>query len=143
MNILARQPSDVYTVRDVPYSDRIHSICRFIELPRGRAVAPKVAAIQKHFRAETGRELPMADAIRELDRIVAERDDVPFPAAFSRIADVLIRYDYDIETVHEVIGHLRRGGTAATCPGLEAGDRAAVAELMPRDAAPCRCHAGA
>lgn len=138
MNILARQPSDVYTVRDASYSDRVHAICQFVELPRGRSVAPKVVAIQKHFRGETGRELPMADAIRELDRLVAERDDVPFPREFIRIADYLIRNDYDLAACHEAIGHLRRGGTVATCSCLESADRAAVAGLMPRAAVPCR-----
>lgn len=138
MSTLAKPVANVYAVRDLSYSDRIHSICRFVELPRGRSVAPKVVAIQKHFWSETGRELPMADAIRELDRIVAERDDVPFPAAYSRIADFLVRNDYDLEVCHEVVGHLRRGGTVATCPCLEPADRAAVSDLLPRTAAPCR-----
>jgi hypothetical protein len=134
MSTLAQSDSTVYTICELP-RDKAYALCRFVSLPDGASVAEGVRAVQGHYSALTGRELPVWDAIRILDRLNAERFDVPFPAAYSRIADALFRGDYSPTCIHSIIAHLRRGGAVASCPHLEAGDRAAVAELMPRDAA--------
>jgi hypothetical protein len=134
MSTLPERSAPVHVDRGPTHADRVHAICKSVELPHGRSVARKVAAIRDHFRARTGQELSAWDAVRELDRIVAWRDDMPFPAAYDRIAVYLIRSDYEVDMIHGIVAHLRRGGDVATCPGLEAWDRAAVAGLLPRDA---------
>lgn len=142
MSTLAQAAATVYTIADLP-KDKAYALCRFMPLPDGGSVAEHVRAVQGHYWTRTGRELPVWDAIRILDRINAERYDVPMPREYSRIADLLFRGDYSPAAIHAIVAHLRRGGVVANCPGLEAGDRAAVAELLPREPAPCRCHADA
>jgi hypothetical protein len=129
-------------VRDATDGDRIHSICRDAVIPTGRSVAAKVRAIAEHYSRGVGRELPAWDAIRELDRIVAERDDMPFPAAYGRVVDHLIRADYDPESVHAIVAHLRRGGDVTSSPGLDPGHRSAVARMLPRGTTPGRSQLG-
>jgi hypothetical protein len=142
MSSLTEPVLPVDGVRDVTDGDRIHSICRDVALPVGRSVAAKVRAIQQHHMERVGRELHAWDAIRELDRIVAERDDMPYPAAYIRIAEHLIRSDYDPESVHAIVAHLRRGGDVTSSPGLDPGHRSAVARMLPRGTTPGRSQLG-
>lgn len=138
MSSLSRETLSVYTVPDLP-KDRVYALCRLVSLPDEGSVEEGVRAVQGHYWTHTGKELPVWDAIRILDRVTAERFDVPFPAAYGRIADLLLRGDYSPAAVHLIVAHLRRGGAVGTCPHLEADDRATVAGLLPRDADSCRC----
>jgi hypothetical protein len=130
MTIVTESRHDVHSACALP-SEKAWPLCRHMDLPVGSTLA-KVVAIREHFDRFVGRELDVWDAIRILDRLEQERGGVPFPREYARVADMLLREGYAPDDVHAAIGHLRRGGSVATCPALTWRDRPAVTSLIPK-----------
>lgn len=117
--------------RDVHAEISIYGLLRYAELPKTRSVLPRLKALQDRYWRLVGKELAYPEAVWVLDRIINDRDEVPFPRAYARIADHLLRAEYDVDCIHLVIGHLARGGSVESCRDLSPTDRALVLDLLP------------
>lgn len=111
-----------------------YNVCRDVCLPRTNAVLPRLRAIVTCYRAATGRHLDVETAAAVLDRIIATRDDMPYPVAYAKVADYLVRQGYDSGAIHHVIGHMARHRTVAGLDFWLAPDhRAEVASMLPAE----------
>lgn len=107
--------------------------CRDMKLPATADILPRVRAVQAHYRRATGRALDTEAAIRVLDRLRAEREDVPIPMAYTAVASFLADEGFDTDEIHAIVGHLSRGGAAAGLRGLDPWHRDQVRRLMPKE----------
>jgi len=128
----ARTPED--ETRRMPTA---FSLVRDCPLPDG-SIAGQVDAVRAYYWRVTGRELPYPDAIRALDKILADRPDDdpcssrPIPTELAPVVAYMESQQYSDAAILVTIREIERTGTARLSPTIEGEDVAEVDSRIPQ-----------